>query len=285
MRTNRNNRARRSGNILKASAIALAAVAGLTACSTPFDRDGAAGNGGDSSNGLHRPTTTLADDGPSAVPVTTVSTVPAAQPLPEWLDRLPAPLTPVDDPGTVDPNLGAFPTDVTRDVQFAWVDLADRGRAFLETTRSINETVQQLADEDVYMNGVLNCVELSQNYSVDSVLSETADAFIDEFSSDQASDIAAAITAAAINLLCPDLEGLAEDPDLLVPTPVMLRSLLGLDSSDLQDSDANQVANGICNELDGGSTISRLATEIASSLDYPDDLAELLVENVADFSC
>lgn len=206
---------------------------------------------------------------------------------------LPSSLPDVEDPGTIDPILGDFPVSASREIQFAWVDLSDKGRTFTGNLRRTQvspaeDFFQNYAEADLYYDGVTACVLLSQNFSVNAVVTNRGQTYdTDEvpLSDEQVAEVGSAVASAAVADLCPELSVLIDDPDFLISTATGLRSILGLSEDDFADADANKFANYVCQTLGRGTTQSRLVSDIADTLGYPDDLAEELVEYVDKYAC
>jgi hypothetical protein len=224
--------------------------------------------GGDSSNTAKETTTTT--EKPSGIP------------------PLPSPLPRVNDPGTVDPVLGDFPVDETRAVQFAWVSFAPKGRTFTVNLRALDEALKDYNESDLYTDGVVVCANLRQNFAVDDTAADRGATYqTDEnpITDERAADIGYSIVAAAVQDLCPDMQVLVDDPEFQVPTPVAMRSILGIQDEGLSDENANKFANYVCQQLDRGTTKSRLVSNTADEFNYPDDLAEELISYIEGQVC
>lgn len=237
-------------------------------------------------------TTTATVKTTSTTVVDEVTTTTEAKPTSAMVG-LPSPLPKVEDPGTVDPRLGSFPTDEARDYQYAWVNLAPSGRKFVEDLRQQLDVLKELSEGDVYIDGVHACVDLRENYSVDETarsIGQLYKDFLEEAMGEAVSDedldaVGAGIVDAAAKHLCPDLAPVLADPDYFTDTPVVLRTLLGVNEEALSNTDANRFANGVCKEVTRGKTVSRLASTVAEDFDYPDDLAESLINYVNNNVC
>jgi hypothetical protein len=204
---------------------------------------------------------------------------------------LPTPLPVVEDPGSIDPILGDFPVDQSRDVQYAWVALAPTGREFTGVLRryaadeATPQSLTALTDQpesSIYVDGVLACTLLRENWSLDEVVQVLGEPYQEayELTDAQVAEVGEAILLIAAQVLCPDMEFLLDDPDRFVDTATALRTTLGVASSDLSDADANSFANHVCQEVDRGTTISRMVSDVADQFGYPDDLAEEIVNYV-----
>lgn len=227
-------------------------------------------------------------DTSSTTATTSTSTTTTGTEEPSDIPPLPSPLPPVTDPGTIDPVLGDFPVDADRSVQYEWVSLASKGRDFTTALRAKDPFFKDYHEEYLYMDGVIVCVDLRQNVAVSAVIEDRGLTYQSEetpLTEEAVGQIGAKIAATAVEVLCPDMEVLFDDPELQTATPVVLRSILGVDEGDLSDGAANKFANFVCQELNRGTTMSRLVSDIADEFDYPDDLSEGLVDYIAESVC
>lgn len=201
---------------------------------------------------------------------------------------LPSPLPPIRDRGTLDPVLGKFPTSETRTYQAAWVALGPKGREFTVALRDLDGYFKDYDESDLYLDGVIACTDARQNYDISSIIDDRGGTYqTDEnpITDAQAHDLGASILAAAIEKMCPEINLVVNDPTIDVPTPGALRTILGVSSNELSDSAANKFANFVCQQIDRGTTQSRLVSNIADDFNYPDDLAEALVAYPVDTVC
>ena len=218
-------------------------------------------------------------DDDSSSPTTKAETSTTARPASD-VPPLPSPLPPVRDPGTVDPVLGDFPVGESRAVQFAWVSFAPDGREFTVQLRGLGDFFRGYSESDLYVDGIILCTELRQNRAVDATIEDrgrTYQTAENPITDEEVGQIGAAIALTAVEVLCPDMQVLVDDPDFQVPTPIAIRSILGIAAKALSDDGANKFANYICQQLDRGTTRSRLVSDIADEFDYPDDLSEELI--------
>jgi hypothetical protein len=228
------------------------------------------------------------DDDAADDPEVTTTTAPEDETPGADVPGLPSPLPEVEDPGTIDPLLGDFPVSQSRDIQFAWVRLAANGRTFTSNLRVADDFFKDFNEDEIYLDGVIVCTALAQNDAPAEVVTAIGETYNTESSpltEEEVQIVGDAVSSQAVTDLCPELDVLFDDPDFIIPTPIALRSILGLDESDLDDAGANQFANYVCEELNRGDTVSRLVSDIADGLDYPDDLSEDLVLYVQDYAC
>lgn len=205
---------------------------------------------------------------------------------------LPA-LETIEDPGTVDRLLGTFPVDDSRNYQHAWIEYAGKGRRMAQVARNLEgeaqvPILQSASDADIYYSGVVVCTDFLANLAPsdsEEWLVGYYEDLVPAGATDDETQYVGAVIVAAVNVLCPQAKPILDDADYLVSTPVMLRAVLGVSESQLSDDQANTFANWICNELDRGTTESRLSVTIAEEYDYPDDRTEALVSRVNALLC
>lgn len=242
------------------------------------------------------PTTAM----PTATPTPTVET--------SALPRLPE-LEVITDPGTVDRIFGAFPASEPRNVQAAWVAFADKAEEFLTSAMRYEEVavdqqneneesppavpVLDVADQaDVYADGVSICTQVRENHHVQNALDVLAEGYAERATLVYETQVGPrnvqaelGILLGARDTLCPEIAPIVEDFDRLSPTPVMIRSILGVSSSSLSDGAANAFANAVCDEIERGESLSRLATTVADESGYPDETADDLVTSINNLVC
>jgi hypothetical protein len=168
------------------------------------------------------------------------------------------------------------------------VQFADAGRTFLQNLRSAAPEFQDLPEDDVYYAGVYACVQLSQNGPIVGTASDIGEFFNsneDPLTEQEIFEAGLPVVVSAVSDLCPEIQFVLEDPELLVPTPVAIRSILGVSKRSLGDKQANRFANAVCQQLNRGTTESRLASSVADQYHYPDDLAQQLITFIEQYAC
>jgi hypothetical protein len=241
---------------------------------------------GPESSQTPRPRPDPVDDPVPESPKSPESPESSESPGPE-VPYLPA-LGPIEDPGTVDRLLGTFPVDDSRNYQHAWVEYSGKGRRMAQVARNLEADAQIpiltfATDSDVYYSGAVVCTELLSNYPPSQTyawLTEYWEAAVPAGAGEGQTTFVSSVVIAAVDVLCPEAKPVLDDPEYMIDTPVMLRTVLGVDKSQLSNDQANEFANWVCNELDRGATEGRLSVTVAEEYDFPDDRAEALVSQV-----
>ncbi len=197
------------------------------------------------------------------------------------------PLQPVQDPGNIDPLLGPFPIESGRAYQFGWVEYAPKGREMVQQAIAYDPAIGSFKESSVYYAGVVACVEVLSNVLVSDLQEYLVSYFAEGESAPPVADttIDEAVITAAVKVMCPQGEPVLENVDYLIDTPLMLRTIIGVNDTEFSDEQANTFANGVCAELGRGTTRARLATQIADQYNYSDETSSYLVEQIDGIVC
>jgi len=246
--------------------------------------------------------------GPTATAETTEDVISDSTDAFDSLPPMPA-LEPITDPGTVDRKYGEFPIEQSRGIQYAWISYDDKAAEAIAEARRIDNVLVNgyneeagtevsaaatslISEAGLYYDLVWSCHRLQGNWRPGDTFDVLTDAYEDIIREQTGLGPrdggrhpgGYAVMEAASTVMCPETEQWWKD-DIRMPTPVMIRSILGVGDEALGDDEANQFANGVCNSLDRGDSASRVSTTIADKYDYPDETADELVEAIDDVVC